>query len=382
METNSQEGAASRLLLAFSCIGIAYGSLFPFIYRPLDQFTIDAFLTSFDLTTGLVDDVSNIILFLPFGFFGLLAFSRSRKNALYIFSAGFLFALGLQLAQLLLQYRHPSLTDVFFNTLGTVTGILTALIGGPWLQRFRPAGQVYAAAIPIVLISLFIASELLPFLPALDGRSLLRGIRPLWAGPYWNPVIMMLLACAWAATGQFLLLVGNRGWATRILLAAIVITLLLKILIIFNSLTWIDIQAAGLGFLIWHLLPRIRRGDLLLALAMLSTLIWLHLIPLVPRTSPQHFFWVPFGAVLKGSLMINMKAVAFKLFFYGAIVSRLGAGGLGLWRAAAATAVILTGIETLQIYFASGTPEITDPLIALMVALLFHLNRKSGSDPK
>jgi VanZ family protein len=85
------------------------------------------------------DLVRNVAGFLPFGFF-LTLISRkermipARSVLILVTLAGFGFSMAIELIQVLLPARHSSVTDVAFNTVGAIFGVLCALL---WYQRTR-----------------------------------------------------------------------------------------------------------------------------------------------------------------------------------------------------------------------------------------------------
>jgi hypothetical protein len=82
----------------------------------------------------------------------------------------------------------------------------------------------------------------------------------------------------------------------------------------------------------------------------------------------QSFTWTPFLSLLEINWFRASEVLSQKLFLYGAAVWSLHHAGLRLRTAAVVTAALLLAIEGMQMWLAR-TPEITDPLLALMIAV-------------
>lgn len=74
----------------------------------------------------IINVAGNIAVFAPFGF-GLTAtfqyFNARRFFPLAIVATGFLFSLGIEIAQLQLPSRITDIDDLILNTLGTIAGL-------------------------------------------------------------------------------------------------------------------------------------------------------------------------------------------------------------------------------------------------------------------
>jgi len=92
----------------------------------------------------------------------------------------------------------------------------------------------------------------------------------------------------------------------------------------------------------------------------------------------QSFSWLPFGGFLGsvpdwGAVMLLKKS-----FWYGASVWTFHEAGRGYLRPALGIALLLTALEWAQRYLPGRTPEISDPLLALLLAALMSLLQSSS----
>lgn len=135
-----------RSLLLLHCLFIIYGSFIPFqINLDLDfaRWRLDIFL-SVTSGTGVwtystPDLVSNVLLFVPFGLLliGAVSNRRERRRSAALLLGGLLgamFGLIVELAQLFMPSRTPSILDVICNGTGAAIG---ACIGHILFQELR-----------------------------------------------------------------------------------------------------------------------------------------------------------------------------------------------------------------------------------------------------
>lgn len=98
------------------------------------------------------------------------------------------------------------------------------------------------------------------------------------------------------------------------------------------------------------------------------------------RLSPHSIAlsWIPFEGFLAAPEWLHSIFVLIeKIYFYGAAIWLLRAAGTRLLNAAVTVAAILGAIEIIQMYIPGHTPEITDPLLAILFACgLGILSRK------
>jgi hypothetical protein len=98
---------------------------------------------------GLADALSNFALFLPLG---LAVGLRGKARLLLIVPAAL--SLSIELLQVWIPGRDPSLGDMVFNTAGGATGVLVgwAVSGGALLRHLRPASFTLGAGAGLVLV--------------------------------------------------------------------------------------------------------------------------------------------------------------------------------------------------------------------------------------
>lgn len=100
------------------------------------------------ITFGRVEFASNIVMFMPVGFFGALALSRHRW---LVVPAAAVASAGIETVQAMaLPLRYGTVRDVISNTLGALLGyLLAAAVVAAVLRRARRGTRVIPAPAPV-----------------------------------------------------------------------------------------------------------------------------------------------------------------------------------------------------------------------------------------
>lgn len=373
-----------RLWIAFILVA-TLGSIYPFDFG-MPAFPGQAlaeFSQSCCGSPGRGDLVGNVLLFLPFGFFGFLARPLAGKYRRYaqLLLLGVLFALVLQVLQIFLPSRDENLQDVVWNSVGTLTGILFAVA----VRRVAPPAaseSISLATVPVALAGTWLIYRLIPFVPSLDWQMIKDSLRPLLTmriepGPLFQDTV------AWLLFFHLLRVARPDSRLQSWLLPLIAAVFALEILIVGNSVDLSDFAGAALALTVWFgILPAVAGRDSVLAGLVVAALLVMGLTPFSMRAVPVTFEWLPFHGFLHGSMSVNAQAAAYKVFFFGSLLLLLKRLGIPAVVAAAAVLVFALSIEIAQLYLGGHTPEITDPLLVVGVAIaLVILERDARSIP-
>lgn len=346
------------------CILIAYGSLYPFDFRDMAAGDWELLLNSWHGHTIRSDVLSNVVLFLPFGYFGVLAVGRR----LWLAGLALLLGTGLQLLQLYLPSRDANLLDVAWNLAGAGAGAALAalpLTQIPFLARHYRRGQVFV----LMLLGAWLCYRLLPFVPSLDWQEIKDSLKPLLLHPNVSGTDLLRNTVSWAVAAALWTALWH-GRHTLQWLAAVACGLfLLEVIIVDNSVSLANVLGAALGLLLWHVLRPLPAAHGVLALLLLVSLLVSGLAPFELRATPAPFHWQPFYGFLGGSMLFNIIALFEKIFLYGSLQWLARRQGVRVEIVIGLALAVTAFIEAAQVHFSGHTPEITDPLLVLCLAL-------------
>lgn len=368
-----------RALFYLSLFMLVYGSLYPFTYgfTPLDQ--IDWFPDT--ATVSKADILGNVALCIPAGLFGALYGMEKRYWFWIRLTLTVLFAVLVQFAQIFIAGRVPSMLDVVFNLIGLGAGLIAAFCLRGFLKRFPMA----LPPIVFMLLGAFLIYQLIPFVPSLDWGLIKGNLKSSLAASENFSLESMLRYLAYWFTLGAVFLAGARdqnrtGWIFGLLLLGAFTVFPLRILILKNDPTLAQFLGALLGSMLFLALTKLREKRIYLAIGLiLLVLLNNGLTPFIIRDEAQMISLMPFGGFLSGSMLANLIALSWKLFIYSQLIFLLIVAGLAPWRAGGAVAILLMAMEAAQIFLASGTPEITDPLLAILLGLIMPGLMQAGN---
>jgi VanZ family protein len=355
---------------------IAYGSLYPFGFALPASFGAfwNELLAQRRLWTGLGDVAGNVLLFIPLGAAAVLCVGARHLTVLraaQLLVAASVFSFAVQVLQVFEPTRNPALSDVFWNAIGSGVGIGAGFA----LERYvalLPRAAWGRSRVALVLIVAWVAAELWPFVPSLDGYAIKQTLKPLLLAPSFSlpsfvyhfvgVLVLGMLLAASAATPR----VGLR-------LAALVLGVLAgKLLFQAAPLSFSFASASVAGVAAWAAgAARLGRGATLVLLgALLAAYTLRALAPFELRGVPEPFRWIPFQALLEGSMSANVRSLLAQLFAFGAMLWLVERAGARLPGAAAALALWVGLIEVAQMWIVGRTPDITPALLVIAIAIV------------
>ncbi|MBL8268199.1 VanZ family protein [Steroidobacter sp.] len=362
---------------------IAYGSLYPFNFKPDAQSDLLAALNQLSWArAGRGDRISNVLLYLPLGFCLYLWLNERLQRGLSVTLAtllGSLLSLGIEVAQVYVSSRVPSLTDLVLNAGGTLLG---AVGGVAWTalshlmhlpSRAEKQTRDPGAAL---LIGLWLAWRFAPFVPQFDLGKLKAALRPLF-NPTFDFVSVLIFLTCWLVVNQAVAALVSRSRRLETLLLLMAAVLIGRLLV--SSQTFVPAELLALLLLLpmvvlmHRMRPRPRRATLVLAVVAL--LIIEELAPFnFSHQVAQFDFW-PFLALVESGWdlsAIDWVQLFGKLFLYGALLWVVREWGASADFAFGVMLTVATVVEVLQIWLPGEHASITDPLLALTVGLIFR----------
>ncbi len=379
-----------RILLLVAAL-ILYGSLYPWRLRAthLSASPIWILLHSWQLTFDRFffrDAVVNIALYVPFGAFCFLSISESRSAAfrsLATVLAAALLSASIEMTQLFDVSRVCSLFDVLCNTVGAVIGILIATTFpatiGEVVHEAEAVGAFRLSG-AMALLYLWAGYQFFPFFPALNQTAMSSKLVVLFSSRTWPLRDFLESFAAWLAVCALLqFLTGSKRFRSMLCLALLSIPL--KLLIVQRTITASEVAGALLGVACWLATGKLPRPRLVAGLLALAALVAAGLLPFHWYAHPQIFTWVPFLPMLQAPWETSFLILLKKSFLYGSAVWLLNESGRGWMIGSLLVAVPLAIVESIQVYLPGRTPELTDPLLALILGFSLMLLERHAKRP-
>ena len=355
----------SRIFLATICL-IIYGSLYPWHFhsRELPANPAWILLHAWPAPADPIpikDIALNVVLYAPLGLFGFLSLSRIRSGAVRIalpIAIGFALSFSMEILQLFDVGRDSTALDVLSNTAGAGIGALCGVLFEGSLRR-QPAS--------LLLLVCFAAYQLSPFLPDLSLRQKFGALTE------FSVRIWLVSLVEWLVIARLVETATDPPWWSRIYFALLIL-MPARMWIAGRTLTGAELVGAALAYLFWRYgLRRFSWRAQFLAALFTALIVFRGLSPYQFTGPAAHFSWVPFQALIFTERIAAMTIFLRKLFAYGTFVWLLRQAGLTLWYAAACAAATLGAIEAVQVYLPGRVPEVTDPLMALLLAWIFWM---------
>lgn len=366
--------------LLFTVLLIVYGSLFPFHFGARREFPDPLWAVTHNWPaidrSFYRDLVVNLLLYMPLG---VLAFVWLKDKlgplqaAALSLAAGALLSGSMEFLQAFDRPREPSPADIITNTLGTAAGIALARSYESALARLIRHPALKAALQPSgawLLLLFWAASHTSPFFPSLGlfaFRCKLMALSNLGA-VHWMDVPLIAVDCLAVAC----LLEAVAGVpASKRLLPLVLLLIPFQILIQDRNLQLAEVLGAACAGLAWRLgFWRYRSHTSMVAWLSVAGLIVRGLAPYHFNAAAGPFSWMPFGATLSYDYAAAMQPILAKGFLYGASIWLFWAAGRRHVAPAIGIAALLAAIECAQRYLPGRTAEITDPVYALLLAMM------------
>lgn len=279
---------------------------------------------------------------------------------------GALLSFALEMTQLYVPGRDSSLNDLAVNIGGAAIGVVLGVFLESWARTavFRHPLSVPGDRAAFLLLFITFTARLFPFLPLFGlyqpKLKLLRFV----ASPVFDPVAVLSAVASWYVVGRLLSTAGIARPARW--LAVALLSFPLQIILRQQQPTRSALLGSLIGIAAFTALAQTRPVARWEGWAFLFLLVLRGLTPFT-LSAPQPFHWVPFagslGADWQGGVVILLE----KASYYGAAVWLLRTSGMRYRSSAIVVAAVLAGIEVAQIRLPGRTPEVTDPIMAILI---------------
>ena len=369
------------MVACLTALFIVYGSLFPFAFHQRADGGGPVFylLSTWTDWDGRIDLLSNVLLYIPFGFLAFHAI-RGRRHGVWtwlgVVLAGTALSVCMELTQYFDEGRVTSMGDVYANAIGTAGGATAAWLvgaGAEWplvreLTRCRQES---------LLLVLFLGYRLYPYIPNPTRQQAGRAVRALMAHPVPSAEDLARFTIIWLFIAALVDRVyGTRRWTNLFPLFAAG-EFAGRVVIYDATPTVSDLAGAVLAFVAWGGLLRWVPGRFpLLSVLFAGLVAFLRLQPFVFSLTPRTGFgWIPFWSMMNGSVSVAIQALFEKSYQYGGLIWLFLAAGIPLAGGTGMTAGLLLVTSLLEVFLPDRSAEITDAVIALMMGGLLAVFR-------
>jgi VanZ family protein len=359
---------------------ILYGSFYPFDFRVPEGGIgpVRVLLGTWGEKPERGDFLANILLYMPLGFFGVLAFASRvaawrRVAALALLGA--LLSLTVELTQYYDEGRDTTLNDLYSNTLGTLLGAIGGIL---------VAGRVRWALLrdlvdnrePALLLAGWLGYRLFPYVPTIDLHKYWDALKPVVLHPSLTPYDLIHHTAIWLVVYALFAAIFRRRYPVLLMPFFVGAVLFAKILILDASLSVAEIAGAALAFALWILLGASERlRVMVITLLFAATVAAARLEPFQFGAAAGHFQWIPFYGFMQGSIDIDVQSFFEKFFLYGSLIWLLVRSGMRLGLAAALVALLLFATSWIELYLPGRSAEVTDAVMALAIAAIAALTK-------
>jgi len=375
-------------LTAGMVVLIVYGSLYPFHFKPESMGL--SFVQALDQLSWARADrgdrLSNVLLYLPLGFCMYLSVHRRfgrRLSALAAIFLGALLSLSMEFSQVYVSVRVPSLMDLSLNTTGTVLGVAAGLGWGAiagWMHFPSRQDQPPGDGTAILLLGLWLAWRLAPFIPHFDFAKLKAAVRPL-LHPQIDITATFVYLAYWMIVSEAVAKLVSKANALEALLVLIA-TVLAGRLIVANQ-TFVPNELLALVLLLpvlvllMRLPPQPKR--VMMMVILIAAFAIERLAPFQLSAATTLEFWPRALSMLDTLLHDTTHALAAidivslfgKLFVFGALAWSIREVGVSMTVAAVAMVLLVLVMEGLRRWLGGQSASLTDPLLAVLVGAAF-----------
>jgi VanZ family protein len=381
VKRNFQKGASTRayrLVLLLVVLAIVYGSLFPFNFRETSHTggPLLYLLGTWRAWDGRGDLLANVLLYLPFGFLAVQAQPRHIPATLKLIIAlavGVALSGAVEICQFYDVGRVTSMGDVYANLIGTAVGAAAGiLLGASWRWPF--IGDLAGNPVEAVLLTMFFAYRLFPYVPVIDLHKYWHAVRPTLMTPGLPPDEFLRYFVTWLFVSELLQVVYGFGRYLFVFPLVCGAEFLGRIVIIGSELKLNDLLSAAGAWLVSIVLLRRAPGRYGLLTLLFAAMIAIErLQPFRFEAFPRAFGWIPFSSFMQGSIGVDIQAFCQKFYEYGGLIWLLNRGGMRLASSTALTAAFLFATSFAERWLPGRSAEITDGMIALLLGGTFAL---------
>ena len=386
MDTTSKRNGI--VALAIVIVFILYGSTYPFNFTVPARAAgpLEILLRSWNAEPERGDLIANILFYVPLGLFAVRVF-RPDFRPFWAFAltvlAGAILSVGCEILQYYLPGRVQSAGDVYANTFGTALGGLIALLFGTGRFLFWPL-EFRDEPFPFLLLTSWLGYHLYPYVPVIDLSKYWDALKPLLLAPQFTAYDFFRYTTMWLTVAALSETITGRNKSRRLYPFLAAFVLAAKIVISARIVALDEVLGIGAGYLIWVSIlgQKPSRRALLIVLPLYIYVILWRLQPFQFQAPTRPFGLTVFSSFARGAVEVNVQSFLEKVFYYGSLLWLTTEAGVRLRMSAIVVVALLLVTSVLEIYLPGRSAEISDAVMAVIMACLIKLLSPALSGPK
>lgn len=312
-------------------------------------------------------------LYVPVGLCGYLAFRRTRGRVFASIAPvliGFAVSTSVELLQVYEVVRKSNIIDVVCNVAGSAVGVVSgAVFSAVSKRRRRIDAGVY------LVLACWLASLSYPFVPVFGSSVLVAKARLFLASDPFSMSTFASSFAAWYVAGYLLTRVGVRQPMAWLMLSLGMIPA--QTFVLFRQPVWSDVLGAVCGVIAFSV-TKIRHRALA-AIIVLTVIVLRGLTPFHWKGNPVAFSWLPFASLIESSWRSGALNLLEKMYYTSAALWTLCFAGMRLRLAIVVVSALMFGIEAAQTMLPGRTPDMTDPVLAVLMGVAIDAFRRTSS---
>jgi VanZ family protein len=338
---------------------IVYGSLYPFQFHTCTLSPAGLLSTSV-IPADRGDLLSNVLLYMPLGFFVCYAWRGVAQAVLWATIAGGALSFAIELLQSCDNGRVPSMADICANAAGALIGSALAIGVGKNLS--------FAA----LLAAAWAGSRLLPYFPSIHLHKYWSAVRPLFDSKLSRLEVFHYFALWLTAAAVLDAIWQGQRWRLPLLVGAVLVG---RVVVVDLALSQNEIVGALLAVVAWNAIALLPWRSAAVAAIFALFVVVQALEPFQFLREPRHFGWTPFLSFMQSPRENASRVFLEKSFTYGALVWLWVRAGMSFAFAASLAIALVFGLRVAQTYLPGRSAEITDALMVAMLAGTMKLMR-------
>jgi hypothetical protein len=252
-------------------------------------------------------------------------------------------------------------------------GLASLAFGASFRLPF--VGAIVARPIPAMLVCAWLSYRLYPYVPTIDLHKYWRALKPVVLTPSLSPYDLFCQTAVFLSLYALIEAVVRQRRSVYVGLLFAIGVMVALIFVVDAELRVSELAGATVALVIWLILlrlpVRVQMGTAGMVLCIY--VIALRLEPFQFGPGGHAFGWIPFLAIMQGSLAVETLAFLEKFFLYGTLLYLLTRSFGRPLPVTIFLAALLFATNWAETWLPDRSAEITDALMVLLIGSIFAL---------